>query len=35
MNVLSMSHVGEGYDNVRIESFLGHLKDDLRLFPEY
>ncbi len=27
-----MSHVGECYDNVRIESFFGHFKDDLSLF---
>ncbi len=29
---ISMSHVGECYDNARIESFFGHFKDDLRLF---
>ncbi len=33
--IISMSHVGECYDNARIESFFGHFKDDLKLFHEY
>lgn len=32
---ISMSHVGECYDNARMESFFGHFKDDLSKFCTY